>query len=184
MGKNGEHKSIQISENLHSDNITLVKSTINDLRSSGNSSHIPILIELLHSNDNSELKELIINLLNDLKHTEAIPKLIEAIRDNKYSEERQSLVSVCWENGMDFGSHLPLFVDLVIKEDFSVAFEAFTLIENMASKISDSIKNEQVQIIKDNLDGVPEDKAYLLNNLIEIIPNIKENECINSVLPH
>jgi hypothetical protein len=177
-----EQKTKQIIKNLQSDDSSLIKNTIKELRDSGNSGYIPFLIELLHSTDNSEIKQLIIKLLNDLKHSDAIPKIIEAIQNGKYSDERQSLVSVCWENGLDFSQYLSLFVDLVIEEEFSVAFEAFTVIENMNSNIDDSVKEEQVQKIKNNLDGAHEEKAYLLNNLIEIIPHIKEREEGDSIM--
>lgn len=174
MNKDPQKK--QVLMNLQSENSSLVKDTIEELRNSGNSSHIPLLIKLLHSTDNGDVKQLIVKLLNDLKYSDAIPKIIEAIQSNKYSDERQNLVSACWENGLDFGEYLPLFVDLVIGEEFPIAFEAFTVIENMDSNIGDTVKEEQIEKIKNNLSGVPENKAYLLNNLIEIIPHIKKEK--------
>ena len=138
----------QIIQKLQSTNPSVVTETISQLRSSGNVAYLPVLIELLHSSENPEINSKIFNLLADLKNIDAIPPLIDAIQDKKYKEERKVLVSVCWENGLDYSAYLPMFVDLVITEDFVIAFEAYTVITTMEGKISPELLNSETDKIE------------------------------------
>src|SRR3989339_310443 len=133
----------QIISKLNSANPELVIETISHLRDTGNPSYIPVLIELLHSSENPEINSKIINLLADIKHSEVVPQLLDAIRNEKYAGERKNLISLCWENGLDFSANLPVFVDLVINEDLEVAFEAYTVITNMEGKITPEMMNTE-----------------------------------------
>jgi len=172
MGKDPQKKKVL--NNLQSEDSLLVIKTIKELRETGNSSYIPVLIELLHSTDNPEIKQKIIRLLGELKYSDAIPRIVDAIQDKKYASELKELVSVCWENGLDFSQYLSLFVDLVIESEFMVAFEAFTVIENMSGKIDDAYKAEQVEKIKAAMATAPAEKMSLLEDLEKIIPEIRE----------
>ncbi len=160
--------------NLQSNNSELVTETINELSESGNSAYIPILIELLHSTDNQEIKKRITRLLSELKHSDAIPLIIEAIQNKQYANELQYLVSACWENGMDYSSHLSLFIDLVIENDFMVAFEAHTVITNMTGKISKAICDTETRKIKEAILVAPEDKKQLLMDLLDFLPVLEQ----------
>ena len=111
-----------------------------------------------------------------MKYSDAIPRIVDAIQDKKYASELKELVSVCWENGLDFSQYLSLFVDLVIESEFMVAFEAFTVIENMVGKIDDSYKNEQVEKIRAAKETAPAEKMSLLEDLERIIPEIPEQK--------
>ncbi|GET31757.1 hypothetical protein PbJCM13498_06200 [Prolixibacter bellariivorans] len=174
MEKDPQKKKILT--NLQSEDSLMVIETIKELRETGNSSYIPVLIELLHSTDNPEIRQKIIRLLAELKYSDAIPRIVEAIQDKKYASELKELVSVCWENGLDFSQYLSLFVDLVIESEFMVAFEAFTVIENMVGKIDDSYKNEQVEKIKAAKENATTEKMSLLEDLERIIPEIPEQK--------
>jgi len=157
---------------LQSHNQDDVFRTIKQLRESGSSVYIPLLIELMHSTENTEIRERVFRLLSDLKHRDAIPLIIEAIENKKYASDLRELVSSCWENGLDFTRYLPTFVDLVIKEEFMVAFEAFTVIENMDGYIALHIKEKQIEKVKDALHTAPDDKKQFLADLVAIINNI------------
>lgn len=174
MGKDPQKKTIL--SNLQSEDSLMVIKTIKELRETGNSSYIPVLIELLHSTDNPEIKQRIIRLLAELKYSDAIPRIVEAIQDKKYASELKELVSVCWENGLDFSQYLSMFVDLVIESEFMVAFEAFTVIENMVGKIEDSYKAEQVEKVKKAMTTAGAEKMTLLEDLVHIIPAITEQK--------
>jgi len=106
MGKDPQKKKVL--NNLQSEDSLLVIETIKELRETGNSNYIPVLIELLHSTDNPEIKQKIIRLLAELKYSDAIPRIVDAIQDKKYASELKELVSVCWENGLDFSQYLSL----------------------------------------------------------------------------
>ena len=164
----------QILSKLQSQNTELVLETIGKLRSSGNSAYLPVLIELLHSSKNPEIDSKIMSLLADIKHGEVIPQLLAAIQDKKYAAERKKLVSICWENGLDFSSSLPVFVDLVITEDLEVAFEAYTVIINMDGKITAQMLNAETDKMETALTTVSEQKKQLLIDIIDFLPGLSD----------
>ena len=130
------------------------------------------LLELLHETKIPEIKKSVLDLFSELKHNESIPLLIEAIKNEKYLHERKDLIACCWQNGLSYNGYLPLFIELVIKEPFAVAFEAFTVVENMYGKIEYDLEAILLEKIEKSIPEVEERKQYLLRGLLEIIPNI------------
>lgn len=157
-------------KNLQSTNSEVVTDTLNQLSETGNSAYIPFLVELLHSTQSQEIKKRVTTLLAELKHSDAIPLIIEAIRNQKYTDDLQYLVSACWENGMDYSEHLDLFVDLMLEQDFMVAFEAHTVITNMTGKISSELCNRLTQKIQAVMPALDESKRGLLEEILDFLP--------------
>src|ERR1035437_10298531 len=175
-----DSKSKEIISNLRSTDSDLVLETINKLREAGNSLIIPELIELLHNTELSEIKKSILNLLSELKNKESVPILMSVIKNDKYANERKELVACCWQNGLSYNDYIPVFVDLVIQEEFLVAFEAFTVIENMFGNFEGEVIEAELVKIKSALKDASEQKVYLLNGLLSVICDIpKEQEFTN-----
>jgi len=173
---NMDAKSKEILSCLKSTDPKFVLRTVDKIRESGNSFVMEGLIELLHNTELPEIKKSILNLFSELKNKGSIPSIIEAIKNEKYTNERKELVASCWQNGLVFNDYLPVFIDLVINEDFAIAFEAFTVIENMYGRIEDEIIDAEIIKIKNALKNTSEQKAYLLNGLLEVIRDIPEKQ--------
>ncbi len=156
--------------NLQSSDSELVNNTLNELAESGNAAYVPFLIELLHGSDNDEIKKRVVRLLAELKHSDAIPMIIDAIKSSQYAEELQFLVSACWENGLDYSDHLSLFIELMLEQDFMVAFEAHTVITNMTGKISSAQCETEINRIEAALPHLSEEKRGLLIEIIDFLP--------------
>jgi hypothetical protein len=169
-------KSKKILENLKSIDSELVQETIEKVRESGNSFILAGLIDLLHNTDLPEIKKSVLNLLSELKNKESVPAFIAAIQDERYAVERKDLLACCWQNGLIYNEYLPVFIDLVINEEFAIAFEAFTIIENMVGKVEDDIIDKEVIKVTKALKNATEQKAYLLNGLLAIIRDIPEEQ--------
>jgi hypothetical protein len=60
----------------------------------------------------------------------------------------------------------------VIDQEFQIAFEAFTVIENMYGKIEGDVETVAIEKIGKSIPIAEERKQYLLKGLLEIIPNI------------
>lgn len=164
-------RTIQI---LHSENPAMIVSAVEELREDGNPAYLPALFELLHSTRDEDVKKSITGLLAELKHREVIPLLVEAIQNKQYAGELQSIVSACWENGLDYTEYLSVFVDLVIEKEFLVAFEAYTVIANMTGKISNAIQEAQSRKIKEALRNTDSNKNDLLQDLLDFLPELEE----------
>lgn len=159
---------------LHSGNHEMIVSAVQELREEGNPAYLPLLFELLHSTTSRSVKKSITGLLAEIKQKEIIPMFVEAIQNKQYTEELQSIVSACWENGLDYSEYLPVFVDLVIEKEFLVAFEAYTVIMNMTGKISNAIKEAESKKIREALRSVNTNKTDLLQDLLEFLPELEE----------
>jgi len=169
-------KSKEIISGLKSTDPEIVLETIGRFRESGNSLILEEFIELLHQTEVPEIKKSLLNLLSELKDKASVKILIAAIKNEKYVSERAELVACCWQNGLNYNEYLPFFIDLVINEEFLVAFEAFTVIENMYGSIDDQIIEVETTKLNNALKIANEQKAYLLNALLSIIADIPEEQ--------
>jgi hypothetical protein len=169
-------KSKEILSKLKSTDSVIVLETIAKVRVSGSSFLLGEMIELLHDTENPEIKKSLLNLLSELKDKESVNVLIAAIKNEKYSKECKDLVACCWQNGLIYNEHLPFFIDLVINEEFLVAFEAFTVIENMYGRIEDEVIEGEILKVNNSLKSASEQKAYLLNGLLTIIQDVPEKQ--------
>ena len=169
-------KSMEILSNLKSIEPEIVLETIENVRESGNSIVLAGLIDLLHDTKLPEIKKSVLNLLSELKNKESIPAFIAAVKNDKYDSERKELVACCWQNGLSYNEYLPVFIDLVINNEFQIAFEAFTVIENMVGKVEEEVIENETIKINNALKNAGEQKAYLLNGLLTIISDIPEKQ--------
>lgn len=174
-----DEKSKEILSNLKSADPEFILEIIDKIRESGNRFIMAGLIDLLHETDLQEIKKSVLNLLSELKNKESVPVFIEAIQNEKYAGERKDLVACCWQNGLTYNEYLTVFIDLVIHEEFQIAFEAFTVIENMFGRVEDEIIDKEIVKVTDALKNATEQKAYLLNGLLAIIHDIPEEQEFN-----
>ncbi|MDE5417151.1 hypothetical protein L3049_03945 [Labilibaculum sp. DW002] len=150
----------------------VVLNSINQLRQEGKPEDVNHLFDLLLSTPTSEIKVSILNFLADLKIQETDKIIIEAIKNDKYLSIRKSIVEVCWEASIDFSKHLSVFVDLLIEADFEIAFEAFTVIENITEKVPEMIKPVEMTKLKNAIPGSSAEKKGMIHEAIHIIDQL------------
>lgn len=167
-----DEKTNKILTDLKSTDPLFIIETIDHIRESGNGPILVALIDLLHETLHPEIKKSILGLLSEIKDKAGVPTLVDAIRNNKYYNERRDLVASCWQNGLSYIEYLPFFIDLIIHEEFSVAFEAFTAVENMYGAITDDVIDLEIVKINNSLMDANGQKAYLLNEALSAIRNI------------
>lgn len=172
ISDNTQNDQSIILKNLKSVDSEKVIETIEELRVSGKTSDIPVLLELLHSSENVEVKSKITSLLGNLKDRAGIPLIIEAIQDQKYAPELKQLISCCWENGLDYSDYLPVFVDLLIAQDFLVAFEAYTVITNMVTTIDQAKIDIEIEKLDQGMRSTTDEKKVLMLDVIDFLPSI------------
>lgn len=169
---NAEEKKIII-ERLNSDNPIILKETLLKLREKGDSEFIPLLFDLLLKYTNSNIANSIKDFISDIKDSSVKEFLINSIKTEKYKCIKKELLTICWESRFDFSDHLDLFVDILINDDFIIAFEALTVIENLSANISEEIKIEQINRLKEAILKADNTKQQLIHDAIHIIPHIK-----------
>lgn len=157
----------QIKTNLFSANTDVVISAIEAIQKKGNKLYMPLLFDLLNSSPGPEIETEIKNLLGTVKDKESINSFMRAIEDKRYKNIRKSILVACWQNGLDFSTFLPVFIDLVINEEWEIAFEAFTVIDHLEYLPSNEIIKKTVTKINIALPAANEQKRYFLSEILE-----------------
>lgn len=143
---------------------------LNTLKDKGNKEYLPILFELLLSKPESEIEKEISKLLGTVKDKDTISVFIEALKEEKFKPIRKEILTTCWQNGLDFSSHINVFVDLIINDEWAVAFEAFTVIENLKHfPPAEEFKETKLKIAR-ALKSANEQKVYFLEEILRMVP--------------
>lgn len=165
-----EHDSIL--RGLHSADPETVMQAIEELRVEGRTSDFPILLEMLRVTSKPEITSKIKALFANLKDKDTIPLMVQAIQDEKYATVRQQLISACWENGMDYTPYLPVFVDVLIDQEFLVAFEAYTVITNMETAIDQNLLDVEIEKLDKAMHSTTAEKKVLMLDVVDFLPSI------------
>jgi hypothetical protein len=168
--KHDEHKNIL--KGLQSSDSLKVIETLEELRTTGKVSDIPLLLEMLHVSRNPDVKAKITDLFANLKESDAIPLIMEAIKSQRFAPELKDLLATCWENGLDYSEYLSLFIELMIETEFQVALEAYTVIMNMTSRIEQQKIDREMERLEIALKGEQEQKRQLYLDVIDFLPSI------------
>jgi hypothetical protein len=157
---------------LRSGNINAIKDTLNDLRVKGHASILPEIFELMIQTEDQEVQQACSTLLCDLKTQDAEKYLITALKDENYLSIKHTLVSACWQNSIDFHKEVDLFADILLKEDYAIALEAFTVIENSIGELDGTDILKLIEKLKGGLLASSDTtKNGLINELISVIKN-------------
>lgn len=126
-----------------------------------------ILIELIcddrHKSDRSQVFAFL------KKEPKAAELLMTAISEAEPENKRKLLIA-CWEADLDCTPSINMFVNIIIKDDFPVAMEALTSIENMHGLITttqaEGLLNQIMEVYPAQADTP---KGHLLADLIELL---------------
>jgi hypothetical protein len=163
---NTEKIDEQLKKSLFSAKTDVVISAIEKVKEKGNKLYIPVLFDLLNSSPEIEIETEIKNLLGTIKDKNTVNSFMRAIEDDKYKGIRKTILTACWQNGLDFSTFLPVFIDLVIQEDWETAFEAFTVIDNFEFLPGVEIINFSITKINQAMPNVSDQQKYFLNEIL------------------
>jgi hypothetical protein len=99
-------------------------------------------------------------IFTKLKELNAQALLVKALQETKVEKSKAKLCAACWESGLDFTSYFLYFVELACDNDFSLAMEALTVVENIDGNLSEAELTkglEMVQSSKSANSGIIED---------------------------
>ena len=106
---------------------------------------------------------IIANLLADIKDNQFKDLLIQKLEQTSEGTLKKELLRIVWESSLDYSSYLDHFLQILQEDDFTVAFEASTVIENLVPHLMP----EQRTKLTDILQVFPEDKKFLAENILE-----------------
>jgi hypothetical protein len=124
--------------------------------------HADLIMTLLEKNTTRAEAEVI---FSQLKEANAYQILVDAIEQAEDLKDQIKLTAACWETGLDFSSHFLFFVELATHNDFTMAMEAFTVVENIEEPIDNKILNQALELAQESQSPHVE----LVDDLIENI---------------
>lgn len=152
----------------------LVIESIEKLRAKGNINNLPAILDYLIAPSQPEIEKALYNFIFDIKDAKAVEPIIAAIQNEKYLPIQKKLIEMCWQSSLKFANHIGLFVDLLIKGDFEIAFEALTVIENMEESLDPKSKEQEMSKLKNAIPTVSEDRKGWLHEAFHIIEQAAE----------
>ena len=129
------------------------------------------LIELLSNNENKENR---IEVLKILKAELGIELLIETIAAPVAEAIKATLISACWEANIDCSKQFLFFVELALADNYLVAMEAITVIENITGIIDKKELEDARKKVKKKLEDmeVADKKRILIADLVTILEGL------------
>ncbi|PKP08423.1 MAG: hypothetical protein CVU09_15875 [Bacteroidetes bacterium HGW-Bacteroidetes-4] len=165
--ENGQNKIL--AEQLKSANKELILDTIKSLRHDGNDEVLEILTQIYLNQTNNEISQAIYRFFCDLKNQPSAETVIRLIKNPEYHQAKKMLVSSCWQSRLNYIVYLETFIAMVFSEPFELAFEAFTVVENMEARVSEQRKKELLAFVDANMDNCIDDNLVLADDLKGII---------------
>ena len=158
-----------IQQNLFSAKPEIVISALHSIKEKGNKAYVPLLFDLLSTQPEKEIEQEISALLSTVKDKETVNTFMRALENDKYKPIRKTILTACWQNGLDFSTFLPVFIDMIITEDWEIAFEAFTIVDNFEMLPNPAIIETSVSKINLAMDKANQQKRYFLNEILSKI---------------
>lgn len=156
-------------KNLQEADESRAQKILQEIRQQGSVALLPELIDLMANTHYKSVQENIQKILNDVKRTDAVPILMQAIHNPKYQRIRKSLLTACWQNGLNYSNYIGDFVDISIEEPFEIAFEAFTVAENQEAKYEPELVEREVDKLKSAIVEANSQKRILLKYMIDYL---------------
>ncbi len=162
-----------ILKKLGSEEIQLRQEALAAVKNEGDITIVPALLDILTTAKDHKTTEELVNLLADIKDN-AFPQIvIDRIRITTETIPKSRLLRLCWESALDFSPYIVLFAELTLQEDFIVALEASTAIENI-HRIDEEKRTAAIRILKQ---GSPsEEKQFLIDNALHFLTNYTEED--------
>lgn|SRR5690554_822047 len=118
-------------DDINSNDEKKIIAAIKALKVNGDESVIRPLVQMWNNNTFQSVQNELAVFFNDLKSNSSASILMEIINDEHYNKVRLPLLSSIWNSSVDYSEYLEDFVRLAIHNDFMIALECLTIIENL-----------------------------------------------------
>ena len=155
----------QISD-LRSGNRGVIMDALKEIREESDLSILEELFTLLLEREEEDIRVEVCSILNDLKSQEAAPVLAGALENPEYLPIARELAAACWQNGLHYGEHAPVFVKLALEAGREPTREAVTGLEEARHELGDREKQALISRLKAGITSTAPEKQALLHSLV------------------
>ena len=151
----------EILKKIQSGEPELLTEAVKEIKENGDLSIAQMLLEHLGEIRDPRTMTVLANLLADIKENAFREVLIRQLQSTDQPSVKTELLRIVWESSLDYSVYLPVFLELLQNEDFKVAFEASTVIENMVHQLAPG----QHRQLHEFIESFPADKQFLVGNI-------------------
>ncbi|MCQ2973188.1 MAG: hypothetical protein MJ211_00065 [Bacteroidales bacterium] len=136
---NSAEKKLFLSK-LASESDELLLKTLDFFRSNGDIDVLPNVLNLIDSGKGQIVTDAVLNFVSDLKNKDAANVVFDFMINNSNKYSQKQLITALWQCDVDFSDKAEIIIDFIFNTDnFEMAFDALTLLENNASNIEKDI---------------------------------------------
>lgn len=156
----------ELLKKLNSDDVETVKEAIEGVKTDGDLSIVPELLKILTPGKDHHITTELVGLLADIKDNSFRNVLIDAIGATKNPEIKALLLRVVWESALDYSAYAVVFAEIMVAEEFIVALEASTVLEELGTISND----DRITVLKTlRAAKVSEEKQFLIDNVLSLL---------------
>lgn len=168
--KENDKKIKELTGKLNNKNTNSVIGTISGLRNREYfTGVIQLLVEMYNVSDNADIRNTIKEFMNDLKEPATRQEVIGELKKDYTSETLEMIASSCWQSGLDYSEYATDFADLFAREEYMVALECFTVLEEASYLLSRSTKDSIISTVRKGINNYSRDKSALMMELINML---------------
>lgn len=156
----------EIIKQLHNGDAGQIAAALQGVKTDGDISIVPALLDALETAQEHDTATLITNLLSDIKDPSFRGVLAGRIESAPSQESKARLLRICWESPLDYSDYAELFAGILIHDDFLAALEASTILEEMHSLCPE--KQQAVMEMLQQAD-VADEKQFLIDSTLEAL---------------
>jgi len=120
-----------ILKDINSGEETKIIKGLKALKVNGDDNVIAPIIDAWNKGVSPEVEAEIITFIGDIKSTSSAQTIMDILLNDEYTEIRLPLLSTIWNSKVDYSEYIVDFVNLSVQNDFLIALECLTIIENM-----------------------------------------------------
>lgn len=150
----------------------LLDAAIREIQENGDLSMAEALLQTLEQPLDFHLTNTIVNLLADIKDNQFSEIVIQKLQTTASPHQKSLLIRIAWESALNYSRHMAVFTGLLKDEDFSVALEASTALENMIPQLNETQKASLSRLLTEMT--LPHDKNFLTGNILALLAGTEE----------
>lgn len=101
------------------------------LKVNGDDNVIAPIIDVWKKGVSPKAEKEIIAFIGDIKSSSSAQSIMDVLLDDDYQDVHMPLLTTIWNSKVDYSEYIVDFVSIAVHNDFMVALECLTIIENM-----------------------------------------------------
>lgn len=151
--KTQKKKLTLILEDLKSAQVSKVKTALDSLQVYGDYTIIEPLFQFILETQDTESKAEVLEFLCNLKDSKSMLMVMDCLHQPKFKTIQVEILTTIWNSPLDYSEYLADFVKLAVENDYLIALECLTVLENLDGPFEESSLLESQLYLKDYSEG-------------------------------